>query len=328
MKLKKALILGAAGTIGNQFSKRLKEEGYWVRGVDIVVPKYSKPSADDFNLCDLRELAIVRHVLTVTGGFDEVYAFQNRMGGCQYIFSKENDAEIIYDNLLMNLNVAKVASEIGVGKLFFSSSACCYGEDLQMDTKNIIPLTENTAWHSGKPDSVYGVEKLTSEEIYDSFRRNKGLNVRIGRFHNIFSEESVYKGGLEKAPSAICRKVAEAKDGTSIEIFGDGSQTRSFMHVSEAWEGVKRLMASEYQYPLNIGSDEQISINDLAKMVIEISGKNLTIKNVESNVVGVRGRNSDNTLIEQVLGWRPSQPLRTGIEKLFWWVNSKVNGNV
>lgn len=327
MMQKKAAILGVSGTIGNQFSKKLKDEGYWVRGVDIKEPEFNTPSADDFILSDLREIENVEDAITVAGGFDEVYALQARMGGCQYIFSKENDAEIIYDNLLMNLNVAQVASEIGVGKLFFSSSACCYGEDIQMDTNNVIPLTENMAWHSGKPDSVYGVEKLTSEEIYDSFRRNKVLNVRIGRFHNIFSEESVYKGGLEKAPSAICRKVAEAKDGTHIEIFGDGSQTRSFMHVSEAWEGVKRLMASEYHQPLNIGSDEQISINDLAKMVIEISGKNLTIKNVQSNVVGVRGRNSDNTLIEKTLGWRPSQSLRTGMERLFFWVSKQVNGH-
>jgi len=324
IKQKKACVLGGSGTIGHQFCKKLKQEGYWVRSVDIKEPEFSKTSADEFINSDLRVLDNVKKALTIEGGFDLCFALQARMGGALFIFSKENDSEIIYDNLMMNLNVAKAASEIGVGTLYFSSSACCYGEDFQMDVNN-IELREDVAWRSGKPDSVYGIEKLCSEEIYDSFRRNNGLNVRIGRFHNIFSEEGVYKGGLEKFPSAVCRKIAEAVDGTSIEIFGDGKQTRSFLHIDEAWECVKRLIASDYCFPVNIGSDEQISINDLAQMVIDISAKNLTIKNVPSNATGVRGRNSNNELIEKVLGWKPSKSLREGMTVLYNWVNLQVN---
>lgn len=321
--MKKVCVLGGAGTIGHQFCKKLKADGYWVRAVDIKEPEFSRTSADEFYLQDLRNPQSVKEVLTVGGGFDMVFAFQARMGGALFIFSKDNDAEIIHDNLLMNLNVARIASETGVKKLLFSSSACMYGEDVQMD-ENGGSLKEEFAWHSGKPDSVYGVEKLASEEIYDSFRRNKGLDVRICRFHNIFSEEGVYKGGLEKAPAAVCRKVAEAVDGGEIEIFGDGAQTRSFLHIDEAYEGVMRLMASDYVHPINIGSSEQISINDLAKMVIGISGKNLTIKNVPSNALGVRGRNSDNTLIQEVLGWKPSKPLRDGMGRLYSWIDAQI----
>lgn len=316
---KNCLVLGGAGTIGHQFVKRLKSEGNYVRAVDIKYPEFSESVADEFFDDDLRDDYAVRKALSYHSKFDEVYAFQNLMGGALYIFSKENDANIIYDNLVMNLNIAKECSRMGVGKLFFSSSACAYGENSQMTTDN-KGLKESDAWQQGKPDSVYGIEKLAAEEIYDSFRRNKGLNIRIGRFHNIFSEEGVYKGGLEKAPAAICRKVAEAKNGTYIEIYGDGKQTRSFLYIQEAYEAVQRLMESSYILPLNIGSDEMISINDLAKMVIDISGKDLKIKNVESNALGVRGRNSNNDLIKEVLNWSPSASLRSGMEKLYEWV--------
>lgn len=193
-------------------------------------------------------------------------------------------------------------------------------------TNEANSLKESTAW-DGKPDSVYGIEKLFSEQVYDSFRRNKNLDVRICRFHNVFSTEAVYKGGREKFPSAICRKIAEAKDGDEIEVFGDGEQVRSFLWVDEALDGIMKLMESEYHQPINIGSDEAISINDLAKMVIEISGKNLTIKNVESNALGVRGRNSDNTLCQSVLNWSPVAPLRQGMGKLYAWVLNEVQKN-
>jgi nucleoside-diphosphate-sugar epimerase len=243
------------------------------------------------------------------------------MGGALYVFTGDNDADIIYDSTIMNLNVAKKASEFGVKKLFFSSSACAYSERLQEDL-NSASLKENTAW-DGKPDSVYGIEKLISEQVYDSFRRNKGLDIRIGRFHNIFSPECTYTGGREKAPAAVCRKVAEAD--TEIEIFGDGLQQRSFLYIDECLDGIRKLMDSEYVYPVNIGSDEMISINDLAKMVIEISGKKLSIKNVPSNALGVRGRNSNNELIHEVTSWRPTQSLKTGMEKLYHWVSAEVN---
>jgi nucleoside-diphosphate-sugar epimerase len=242
------------------------------------------------------------------------------------VFSGESDAEIIYNSAIMNLNVAKEASINNVGKIFFSSSACCYSERLQLTTSN-KGLKEDTAW-DGKPDSIYGIEKLFSEHLYDSFHRNFGLNIRIGRFHNVFSTEAVYKGGREKAPSAIARKVSECPDGGEIEIFGDGLQTRSFLWIEEALDGIEALMSSNYTKPINIGSDEMISINDLAKMVIGISGKIISIKNVPSNSLGVRGRNSNNDLIFEKTGWKPSQPLEVGIKKLFSWVNNQVNGNI
>jgi|ERR1700722_6404182 len=321
-----ALVLGGSGTIGHQLVKHLKKEGYWVRSVDIKIPDYSH--ADQFIQLDLRDYHQCEQALLSTHkkSFDLVFMLAASMGGATYIFTKENDADIIYDNAVMNSHVAKIASELRVGKLFFSSSACAYSEDLQTEL-NSPALKEDTAWH-GKPDSVYGIEKLCSESVYDSFRRNKKLNVRIARFHNIFSPECHYKDERAKAPAAICYKVAKAIDGEEIEIFGDGQQQRSFLYIGEAIEGVMRLMESEYASPLNIGSEEMISINDFAKMVIEISKKNLTIKNVPSDATGVRGRNSDNALIKEKLNWSPSRPLREGMEILYSWVNSQVNGNI
>ena len=329
--MKTACVLGGHGMIGVQLVNRLKQEGYWVRSVDIKYPEYSIPEADSVLIADLRNINEVSKALfspaqskvfDKENSFDEVYMLAAQMGGALYVFTGENDADIIHDSALMNLNVAKKSSELGVKKLFFSSSACAYSERLQ-ENLNSAALKETTAW-DGKPDSVYGIEKLISEQLYDAYRRNYGLDIRIARFHNIFSTECTYKGGREKAPAAICRKVAEAKNGGYIEIFGDGLQQRSFLWIEECLDGVRKLMDSEYVYPINIGSNEMISINDLAKMVIDISGKNLSIKNVESNAIGVRGRNSDNTLIEEKLGWKPSKPLREGMEKLYNWINQKV----
>lgn len=322
--MKTALVLGASGTIGHQLCKRLKRDGYWVRGVDRKINEFEETKCDEFIRGDLRDFDFTLRCFDKH--FDLVFALMAEMGGALFVFTGESDAEIIYNSALMNLNVAKVASEMSVGKILFSSSACCYSEKHQM-TNEANSLKEDTAW-DGKPDSIYGIEKLFSEQVYDSFRRNEGLDVRICRFHNVFSTEAVYKNGREKFPSAICRKVAEAKDGDEIEVFGDGKQVRSFLWVDEALDGVMKLMDSDYVSPVNIGSDESISINDMAKMVIEISGKNLTIKNVESNAIGVRGRNSDNTLVKDVLGWSPSQPLRVGMEQLYSWVNKQVNGHI
>lgn len=331
--MKTACVLGGHGMIGMQLVNRLKREGYWVRSVDVKQPEFAKSAADEAFILDLRSESNVSKALwnpqqtswhDRVNAFDEVYQLAADMGGALYVFTGVNDSDIIYDSTLINLNVAKKAAELGVKKLFFSSSACAYSERLQ-ESLDSASLKEDSAW-DGKPDSVYGIEKLISEQIYDAFRRNKGLDIRIGRFHNIFSPECTYKGGREKAPAAICRKVAEAKDGGEIEIFGDGLQQRSFLYIDECLDGVRALMHSDYVYPVNIGSDEMISINDLAKMVIKISGKTLTIVNVESNALGVRGRNSNNELVEKVTGWRPTKPLEEGMVKLYDWVNKQVNG--
>ena len=330
--MKTACVLGGHGMIGMQLVKRLKSEGYWVRSVDIKHPEFSKSEADQAMILDLRDSSSVSKALwgpnqnswmDVETSFDEVYMLAAQMGGALYVFTGENDSEIIHDSAIMNLHVAKKASIFNVKKLFFSSSACAYSEKLQ-ENLDSASLKESTAW-DGKPDSVYGIEKLISEQLYDAYRRNNGLDVRIGRFHNIFSPECTYTGGREKAPAAVCRKVAEAEDGGEIEIFGDGLQQRSFLFIDECLDGVKALMQSDYVYPVNIGSDEMISINDLAKMVIKISGKTLTINNVESNALGVRGRNSNNELVEKVTGWRPAKPLEEGMVKLYNWIELEVN---
>jgi nucleoside-diphosphate-sugar epimerase len=328
--MKTACVLGGNGMIGMKLVSRLKQEGYWVRSVDIKEPEFEKSKADEVFIKDLRDKESVSQSLfspfqknVKEGGFDEVYMLAAQMGGAFFCFTGVNDADIIHDSAIMNIHVADISSRIGVKKLFFSSSACCYSERLQEDLGN-GGLKENGAW-DGKPDSVYGIEKLISEQVYDSYRRNKGLNVRIARFHNIFSTESTYMGDRPKAPAAICRKVAECPDGGEIEIFGDGIQERSFLWIDECLDAVRKLMDSEYYQPLNIGSDYLIGINELAKMVIDISGKNITIKNIPSNAIGVRSRCSDNTLIKEVLGWQPTQPLRTGMEKLYSWINQQVN---
>lgn len=324
--MKTALVLGGHGMIGMQLVNRLKKEGYWVRSVDIKHPEFSKSKAHQSVLLDLREKIKVFEAFTLPEfkKFDEVYMLAAQMGGALFCFTGENDATIIHDSAIMNLNVAEIATTLGCGKLFFSSSACCYSERLQEELGN-GGLKENSAW-DGKPDSVYGIEKLISEQVYDSYRRNKGLNVRIARFHNIFSTECTYEGDRPKAPAAICRKIAECPDGGEIEIFGDGLQERSFLWIDECLDGIRKLMDSECYQPLNIGSDYLISINDLAKMVIGISGKNISIKNIPSNAIGVRSRCSNNELVYEKLGWKPSEPLYDGMVRLYNWINKQVNG--
>ena len=329
--MKTALVCGAGGFIGSHMVKRLKKEGYWVRGVDLKRPEYSETEADHFVVGDLRNPELVSRVTFAPnqsdiygghGSFDLVIQMAADMGGAGYIFTGDNDANVMHNSALVNLNMVHYCTKNKVKKILFSSSACAYPEHIQ-DREDIAALKESDCFPAN-PDSPYGWEKIFSEILFDSFRRNYGLDVRICRFHNIFGPESCYNNGKEKAPAAVCYKVASAKDGGEIEIWGDGKQTRSFLFIDEAVEGVMRLLNSDYVHPVNIGSNEMISINDLAKMVIDISGKNLTIKNVESNAVGVRGRNSDNTLIEEKLGWKPSRPLREGMEKLYSWINQKV----
>ena len=331
--MKYSVVLGGMGTIGTQMCRRLKEEGHYVRCVDIKYNEWIPVEADEVMIGDLRDIEFMRKALHLSGNrWTYIFGLMAFMGGASTIFSKRFDSQIMYDSAQMNLNLAKTATEIGVGKVLFSSSACCYPESIQMDDDNLTSLSENMAWGEstntcGRPDSVYGIEKLFSENLYDSFRRNEGLDIRICRFHNVFSTHAVYDGGREKYPSSLCRKISKAESGDSIEIWGDGKQVRSFLWVDEAITAVLKLMDSDFVQPLNIGSDYPISINDLAKMVIEFSGKDIKIKNVESDVVGVRGRNCDSTLCESVLGWKPTQPLEVGMRKLYEWVNSEVQKN-
>lgn len=324
--MKSALVCGAGGFIGSHLVKRLKSEGYWVRGVDLKLPEFCETHADDFVIADLRESHVVSTVMHLNSawdkGFDEVYQLAADMGGAGYIFTGEHDADVMHNSATINLNVAHVASKFKQPpKIFYSSSACIYPAYNQEDPEN--PLCSESSAYPAAPDSEYGWEKLFSERLYFSFARNYGLNVRVARFHNIFGPEGTWKGGKEKAPAALCRKVAEAKEGDTIEVWGPGKQTRSFLYVDECVEGVRRLMDSSFEGPVNIGSEEMISINEFAKMIIEVSSKDLKIKNVEGPA-GVMGRNSDNRLIEEKLGWKPSLTLRQGIEKTYAWIEEQV----
>ena len=317
---KQALVCGAGGFIGHHLVKRLKGEGYWVRGVDIKYPEYGASEADDFVQGDLRDPLVVRAVLDHP--FDRVYQLAANMGGAGFIFTGENDADIMHNSALINLNVAEQARHAGALQLFYSSSACIYPERNQMDPEN--PNCREDSAYPAAPDSEYGWEKIFSERLYMTYAKNHGLNVRIARFHNIFGPEGTWTGGREKAPAAVCRKVAEVADGGEIEIWGDGEQTRSFLYIDECLEGVERLMQSEFTDPVNIGSDEMISINNLAKMAARVAGKEISIKNVPGPL-GVRGRNSHNELIKEKLGWAPSQPLEEGMRKTYEWIHSQVH---
>jgi GDP-D-mannose 3', 5'-epimerase len=317
--MKKALVCGAGGFIGGHLVKRLKGEGYWVRGVDIKEHEYCETAADDFVVGDLRDPRVVERV--IDEGMDEIYQLAADMGGAGYIFTGEHDACVMHNSAMCNLNVADEAVRKKVGKIFYSSSACIYPESVQMDPDN-PGLKEDMAYPAG-PDSEYGWEKLFSERMYMAYHRNHGIEVHIARFHNIFGPEGTWTGGREKAPAAMCRKVAEAADGGEIEMWGDGEQTRSFLYIDECLEGVRRLMESDFMGPVNIGSDEMITINGLAEMAADIAGKTISIHHIPGPT-GVRGRNSENTLIEQKLGWRPTRPLREGMEKTYAWIEKQV----
>jgi len=320
--MKKALVCGAGGFIGGHMVKRLKAEGYWVRGVDIKEHEFSVPPADDFVVGDLRDPQVVEAV--VDEGMDEIYQFAADMGGAGYIFTGEHDADVMHNSALCNLNVVYEASRKKVGKIFYSSSACIYPETIQTDPDN--PGLKESFAYPAQPDSEYGWEKLFSERLYLSFQRNYGLEVHITRFHNIFGPEGTWCGGKEKAPAAMCRKVAEAVDGAEIEIWGDGEQTRSFLFIDECIDGVRKLMESDFSGPVNIGSDEMISINDLAMMAADIAGKDIKLKHIEGPL-GVRGRNSENTLIKEKLQWAPQETLRAGMEKTYAWIAGQVAQN-
>ena len=322
--MKKILVCGAGGFIGGAMVKRLKAEGQWVRGADIKFHEFMDITeiADEFLQGDLREQDFCRKV--VTEEIDEIYQFAADMGGAGYIFTGEHDADVMHNSAQINLNIADLGVKRNIKKIFYSSSACMYPEHNQLDPDN--PNCEENSAYPAAPDSEYGWEKLFSERLYLSYHRNYNLNVRIARYHNIFGPEGTWDGGKEKAPAALCRKVAEAKNGTSIEVWGDGNQTRSFLYIDECIEATRRLMDSNFTGPVNIGSDEMISINDLAQMVIDISEKKLNVKNIPGPL-GVRGRNSDNNLYLKKIGWRVSEPLQSGIKKTFQWIDTQVKLN-
>lgn len=320
--MKRALVCGAGGFIGGHLVNRLKQEGYWVRGVDLKENEYGNNNADEFIVGDLRKAEIVAEV--VTSDLDEVYQLAADMGGAGFVFTGTNDAAIMHNSALINLNVLEEIVHKGIKKVFYSSSACMYPEYNQLDPDN--PKCSEDSAYPAAPDSEYGWEKLFSERLFLTYQRNHGVQVRIARFHNIFGPQGTWNGGREKAPAAVCRKVSMAKDGDAIEIWGDGKQTRSFLIVDECVEGIRKLTESEFSGPVNLGSEEMISINDFAKMVIDISGKNLTLKNIEGPT-GVRGRNSDNALIKEKLGWAPSEPLRKGVEKTYAWITEQIQKN-
>ena len=302
---------------------RLRSEGYWVRGVDLKPNEYGNCNADEFIIGDLRDADVVKTV--VQEGIDEIYQLAADMGGAGFVFTGENDAAIMHNSAMINLNVLEEARKKKVPKIFYSSSACIYPEYNQLDPDN-PNCTEGSAYPA-EPDSEYGWEKLFSERLYLTYARNHGMEVRIARFHNIFGPQGTWEGGREKAPAAICRKVAAAKDGGEIEIWGDGKQTRSFLIVRECIEGVRRLMESDFEGPVNIGSEEMISINEFAEMIIEISGKDIRIKNIPGPE-GVRGRKSDNNLIFERLGWKPSIPLKEGITETNNWILGEIEKKV
>lgn len=316
--MKKVLVCGAGGFIGGHLVKRLKQEGFWVRGVDLKHHEYTQLPADEFIIGDLRDVQVCKEVLK---DIDEVYQLAADMGGAGYIFTGENDANVMHNSATINLNIADLAVKMGVKKVFYSSSACMYPAYNQEDPDN--PKCSEDSAYPAAPDSEYGWEKLFSERLFLAYHRNYGLEVRIARFHNIFGPEGTWQGGKEKAPAAICRKVAEAEEGGFIEIWGDGKQTRSFLYIDECIEAVRRLMESDFTGPVNIGSEEMISINGLAELVMDIAGKKLTIKNIPGPV-GVRGRNSDNKLIREKLGWDYTMTLRQGLEKTYAWINKQV----
>jgi nucleoside-diphosphate-sugar epimerase len=341
--MKKILILGGGGFIGGHLAKHFKSQGHWVRIVDIKEHEYfnHEEICDEFIVGDLTEPMLVSRIMFAPNqescdnkekSFDEVYQLAADMGGAGYIFTGENDANVMHNSALINLNVAKEAVLKSVKKIFYSSSACMYPEHNQLDPNN--PNCEESSAYPANPDSEYGWEKLFSERLYFAFMRNHGLNVKVARFHNIFGPQGTWKGGKEKAPAAMCRKAAETPDGGVLEVWGDGQQTRSFLYIDECIEAVVRLMESDFMGPVNIGSEEMVSINQLAKMAIELSGKNIKIKNIYGDEfiekyghkcpLGVKGRNSDNNLYRNKIGWVVSEPLFIGLEKTYNWIEKLI----
>ena len=351
-----ALVLGAGGFIGSHMVKRLRKEGYWVRGVDLKYPEYATTEANEFVQGDLRDVNFVRRVIQFKGyqgnffnevpyrliePFDEIYQFAADMGGAGFVFTGENDADIMHNSVSINLNVLeeqRKLNETFTGekgwsecnrpkldwktKIFYSGSACMYPEHNQLDPNN--PDCREESAYPANPDSEYGWEKLFSERLYLSYHRNHGIPVRIARYHNIFGPEGTWKGGREKAPAAICRKVAYASADDTIEVWGDGNQTRSFLYIDECIEATRRLMDSEFIGPVNIGSEEMVTINELVDIAAKVANKKIK-KNHIDGPLGVRGRNSNNDLIREKLGWDYEQTLEEGIKKTYGWISYQIS---
>jgi GDP-D-mannose 3', 5'-epimerase len=321
---KSALVLGAGGFIGSHLVKRLKREGFWVRGVDLKFPEYAESAADDFIIADLRDADLCRMV--IDRKFTEVYQLAADMGGAGYIFTGENDADIMHNSATINLNVVELARKRNIERVFYSSSACIYPAHNQQDPDN--PDCSEASAYPAAPDSEYGWEKLFSERLFLAYNRNHSMTNRVARYHNIFGPEGTWRGGKEKAPAAICRKVAMASNNGEIEIWGDGNQTRSFLYIDECLEGTTRLARSQsFAGPINVGSEEMVTINQLVDMISDIAGKRLHKKHI-SGPMGVRGRRSDNRLIFEKLSWKPTAPLRAGLEKTYEWIEQQVRRNV
>lgn len=330
--MKRIAVLGGGGFIGGHLAKKLKQEGNWVKVCDIKNHEYwdSSEICDEFILGDLRDLKVVESAIDQE--LDEVYQLAADMGGAGYIFTGENDANVMHNSALINLNVVQECVKKKVKKVFYSSSACMYPEHNQTDPSN--PDCSEESAYPANPDSEYGWEKLFSERLFLAFYRNYGLEVRIGRFHNVFGPMGTWEGGKEKAPAAMCRKAAETMDGGEFEVWGTGSQTRSFLYIDECLEAVQRFMDSDFTGPVNIGSEEMVTINELAQMAIEISGKNISIHNIYGDEfiekygfkcpLGVMGRRSDNNLFKSKMNWSVSKPLREGIFLTYQWIKEKV----
>jgi len=339
--MKTALVLGAGGFIGSHLIKKLKSEGFWVRGVDLKYPEHWETAADDFVIGDLRDPRLVSLIMFAPNqhseddkenSFDEVYQLAADMGGAGYIFTGNNDANVMHNSALINLNVVHEATKKSAKRVFYSSSACMYPEHNQLDPNN--PNCKESSAYPANPDSEYGWEKLFSERLFLAFNRNYGLDVRVARFHNIFGPYGTWQGGKEKAPAAMCRKAAETPDGGEIEVWGDGQQTRSFLYIDDCINAVLTFMRQEsFLGPVNIGSEEMVTINQLAQMAINSSGKFIAIKNIDGDEfkakygfkcpVGVRGRNSDNKLYREKMGVEFDRPLYIGVDKTFKWINQQ-----
>lgn len=314
---KKILVCGAGGFIGTHLVEDLKKKGFYVIGADLKYPEYSKTNADEFHIMDLREQENVRKL--VTDDIYEIYQLAADMGGAGYVFTEENDANIMHNSAIINLNILHEMVAKKIKRIFYSSSACMYPERNQLDPNN--PLLSEDSAYPADPDSEYGWEKLFSERVYMAFAKNYGIRARIARFHNIFGPLGSWNNGKEKSPAALCRKVAMSNG--EIEVWGPGTQTRSFLFIEECIEGIHKIMDSDYEFPLNLGSERIISINDLAKLIASRAGKEITIKNVDGPL-GVMGRTSHNKLIEETIGWRPDENLEYGIDKTYAWINEQI----
>ena len=320
MNTKSALVCGAGGFIGSHLVRRLKSEGFWVRGVDLKLPEFSASDADDFVQVDLRNQAEFGRIFDRR--YDEIYQLAADMGGAGFIFTGENDADVMHNSALINLNVLEACVRTGAGRVFYSSSACVYPEHNQMDPE--APVTREDSAYPAAPDSEYGWEKLFSERLYFAFARNYGIEARVARYHNVFGPEGTWDGGREKVPAALCRKVAQASDGEAIEIWGDGLPTRSFLYISDCLEATVRLMrCSSFAGPVNIGSEEMVTINQLAEIVATVAGKTIRLEHIPGPL-GVRGRSSENNLIRAKLGWEPTVSLADGIMLTYPWIAEQV----